>query len=439
MSTGIEPRGDVVITGVALEAPGGAESLDDLWDVLEGDSDVLGPLPRDRGWDVDGLLSLGDEPGWHPVPDSCGLIPGATEWDAPAFGVSPREADLIHPHQRVAARCAERALRSAGTRPGDPALHDAGVAVAALHDDYGPDFGVPGPHHGDLLLGKSASAISGRVAHHLDLRGPAVTLDAGCAGFLAALDVAVALIRAGSAPAMLVGGVSVLCTPGMIIEFSRLGALSPDGHCRPFSAGRSGTAWAEGCVMALVESAESARSAGRETLAVVHGVATAHGGARTPMQVPNGKAHAEAIGRCIASAGVGAGDVDVVEAHGTGTRVGDPIELRALDGVYGRAAAAAGRLVPVRSAKSHFGHAQAAASGLGLCALLAGALRGRIPRHLHDGAPADPVGSPGCGLYLAGAAPWPARGGWRRAGLSALGIGGTATHAILGFPEEIHD
>ena len=428
--------GAIVITGVALEAPGGATSLATLWGTLSGHADALGPLPRDRGWDVEGLLRLGDAPGWGRIPDSCGLIPGATMWDPAAFGVSPREAALIDPHQRVAVRCAFRAFQAAGLRPGDHRLRDAGVAFAALHDDYGPRFGVPGEYHGDLLVGVSASTISGRISNALDIRGPSVTIDAGCAGALTAIDHAAAMIRSGAAPTMIAGGVSVLCSPGMLVEFSRLGALAANGRCRPFGKEDRGVVWSEGSAAFLLETAGSARGGGRTPIAVVHASASTHGGGRSPMHVPDRDAREEAIRRCLDISGLGYDDVDVVEAHGTGTRAGDPVELAALGATYGAAAAADGRRIPIRSAKSHLGHAQAAASGLGLCALMAGAREGSIPRHLLEGEPSDAIDWAGSGLALAGEEPWPARGGWRTAGISALGISGTVTHALVGFPEE---
>ncbi|MBV7294659.1 polyketide synthase [Corynebacterium sp. TAE3-ERU12] len=424
---------EIVISGIALEAPGGATSVPALWDCLTGPTDVLVPMPRDRGWDIDELLTIGERPGWQAIPDSCGLMPAAATWDGPAFGVSPREAMLIDPHQRVAARCAVRTAHSAGLQWGNHDLHEAGTVIATLRDDYGPPFGRPTDLHGDLLVGGSLSAVAGRVSHVLDLRGPSMTIDVGCAGFLTALDQAATLVRGGTAPAMFAGGVSVLCSPGMFLEFSRLGALAADGHCRPFHPDHPGTAWAEGCVIALVETADSARQAGRTPLAVLRASATTHGGARSSMQVPSGAAQEEAIQACFAAMDVPISEIGVVEAHGTGTPTGDPIELGALAATYGEAAVAAGTEVIVHSSKGHLGHAQAAASGLGLCGLMAAAEHGWIPSHLESDSPAL---TPGPGLRLATGCPWPKYSGWCHAGVTALGINGTVTHAVFGFPME---
>ena len=270
----------VVIAGMALEAPGGIDTPDAYWAMLAEEREVLGPFPTDRGWAVRDLLDGSRREGFKRIHDRGGFLAGAAQFDPEFFGISPREAVAIDPQQRVALRVAWRALENAGINPDTLAGREVGCYVGASYLGYGGDLAEFTAYSGHLLTGTTLGAISGRIAYVLGLGGPALTIDASCTGGLAALHVAVSAVRAGDCDVALTGGVCVLGSPGYFVEFSSQHALSDDGHCRPYSAHASGTVWAEGAAMFVLQRRSAALRNGRSILAEVRATAGVRGAAR---------------------------------------------------------------------------------------------------------------------------------------------------------------
>ncbi|WP_207908546.1 polyketide synthase [Pseudonocardia endophytica] len=424
----------VVVVGIGVEAPGGITTPAGLWSALTDGADMVGPMPDDRGWDLELLRTLGERDGWGAVPDAGGFLDGAALFDPAFFGITPREAVAMDPQQRVALRVAWRALEHAGIDPARAGGPGTACFLGALINDYGPSMAVPNEHNGYLLGGTSLSAIAGRVSHCLGATGPSMTVDTGCAASLTAVHLAVNALRLGECELALAGGVTVMGSEMMFVEFARNGALSATGRCRPYSACSTGTVWSEGAGVVVLERESRAAEHGHRVLGHVLAVTTNHNGGGSAMTVPGEAGQRQLVGRTLAAAGVAPEAVGLVEGHGTGTRVGDPIELSALAATYGAAAAGHGRRTSLGSVKSNLGHTQAAAGVMGLVKALLCGRHGRIVPTLFDDEPAD--GIDGSGLELPDrTAPWDPVDGWRRAAVSAFGIGGSNTHAIVGMRE----
>lgn len=245
---GVDP---VVIVGMGLEAPGGVETGDGFWALLSQHREALSPFPTDRGWPVDELLA--GAAGFKPIHDSGGFLSGAATFDPGFFGISPREATAMDPQQRLALRVSWRALEDAAINPDELAGHDMGCYIGASATGYGPEMTEFSQHSGHLITGTALGVISGRIAYTLGLAGPALTIDASCASGLAAFHLAVQALDAGDCDAALTGGVCVMGAPGFFVEFAKQHALSDDGRCRPYTRHASGTVWAEGAAMFVLQ------------------------------------------------------------------------------------------------------------------------------------------------------------------------------------------
>ena len=419
-------RDAIAIVGMACRFPGAAD-LASFWALMEaGENAVTDGRAGDESWD--GVT--GDPAADDAIYRKGGFVDGIDRFDNRFFRISPIEARLIDPQQRILLETTWQALEDAGIAPDGLRGSRTGVYAGIGSSEYRDVIAASGRE--DLFLGTAGSVAAGRVAFVLGLEGPAMPVDMACASSLAAVDQAAAALQRGDVDLALVGGVNATLSPAFVRFHRDLGMLSAEGRCNAFDASADGFVRSEGCGVLVLKRLGEAEADGDRIWGLVKGSAVNQNGASAALPIPNGPAQERVIEDALARAGVLPSEVDYLEAHGTGTELGDSIELRAVASVYGRGREA-GQPLLVGSVKTNIGHAEWAAGMASIMKAVLAMNRGTIPAHLHFQDPNPNVDWDRMPIRVTSEpTAWPAV--TNRPPLSAVngfGLSGTNAHVVL--------
>ncbi|WP_434101681.1 SDR family NAD(P)-dependent oxidoreductase [Methylocaldum gracile] len=444
--TTIAPNGrsaePVAIIGMSGRMPGSPD-LDAFWRNLEDGRDLISEVPRQR-WDWQAYW--GD-----PKTESNktnikwgGFIEGVDEFDPLFFNISPVEAELMDPQQRLFMQAVWAAIEHSGHRASDLSGTNTALFVGVANADYMElmrEWGID--VNAQTSTGVSHAMLANRVSYLLNIRGPCEPVDTACSSSLVAIHRAVRGIENGDFDMALAGGVNVLLTPTLTISFNKAGMLSEDGRCKTFDKRANGYVRGEGVGVVFLKKLSRALEDNDTIYGVIKSTAQNHGGLANSLTAPNPKAQQDLLLAAYKKAGIDPSTISYIEAHGTGTKLGDPIEINALKAAFAVLYKEHGLKVQaphcgIGSVKTNIGHLETAAGIAGVLKVLLAINHKKLPGNPHlkennpylqlEGSPFYLLEQPQEWNLLTDrenkALP-------RRAGVSSFGFGGVNAHVVI--------
>jgi acyl transferase domain-containing protein/acyl carrier protein len=421
----------IAIVGTACRFPGGAQDPESFWRLQVDGVDAIEEVPADR-WDVDAVYDPDPSAPGKMYSRWGGFLRDIKAFDHGLFGISPREAQQLDPNQRILLELTWEALERGGIAP--DSLHGApvGVWVGTRGAEYFEGQGDRSLADAETYYatGNSLSTMAGRISYVLGFTGPCFALDTACSSSLVAVHEAVQSLRHGTSEVAIAAGINTLLDPFGTISICKASMLSRDGRCKTFDASADGYVRSEGCGVLVMKRLSRALADGDRVLATIRGTAINQDGASGGLTVPSGPAQEAVLRAALADGRVDPADVSYMEAHGTGTSLGDPIEVAALDAVFGESHGPGGLLTG--SVKTNIGHLETAAGMAGLFKVLGALQHGAIPPHLHLAEPNPHIPWDRTVVSVPDALrPWRRGERARLAGVSSFGFSGTNAHVVL--------
>nr|WP_235918056.1 non-ribosomal peptide synthetase [Paenibacillus lutrae] len=413
---------DVAIIGISCRLPG-ARNKEEFWSILDKGASSIGPFPTGRRKDVDHLFAVTDEDPYK----IGGYLEELDTFDHTHFRISPREAELMDPAQRLFLQTAWEALEDAGIA-GTQTMHTLTGIYVGIDTTGGSSYARLTEEIDDplMLAGASTSIVASRLSYILDLKGPALVVDTACSSSLVALHMASKAVASGEVGMAIVGGAALSYTP--------LGTHmldSTDSRIRTFDKEASGTVWGEGINAIVLKPISAALRDKNSIYAVIKGSAVNNDGASNGITAPNARSQEEVITRAWKDAGIQPDTIDYVEAHGTGTKLGDPIEIKGLTDAF-RKFTDRRQFCGIGSVKTNIGHT-VGASGLASVIKMALSLKKKaIPPTLNVSQPNPFIPFDDSPLYIHDKrTDWIRGSHARRCGVSSFGFSGTNCHLIM--------
>jgi acyl transferase domain-containing protein/aryl carrier-like protein len=427
----VDDRSDIAIVSAAGRFPG-ARNLREFWDLLKEGRDCITEIPADR---------FNYRKYYDPDPERNGIyakwggfIDDVDRFDPAFFNISPREAELIDPQERLLLEVVWEMFEHAGyTRQRLHRLSDrkVGVFVGALWQPY-ESAGIEATLSGNVVGPSSLLySVANRISYYFDLSGPSMAIDTACSSSLTALHLACQSIRDGESQFAIAAGVNLSLAASKYLFLSRGRFLSTDGRCRSYGAGGDGYVPGEGVCALLLKPLSKAIADGDSIMGVIKGSAINHGGRTNGYTVPNPKSQGNVIAEALQRSHVDPRAITYIDGHGTGTSLGDPVEIAGLEKALGLSKDS--DRVAIGSVKSNIGHLEAAAGIASIIKVLLQMQHGQLAPSLHS-----EVLNPNIDFNRSmfrvqrELAPWPRREEAKRcAGVSSFGAGGSNAHVIL--------
>lgn len=428
-------QNDLAIVGIGCRYPGGANTPEQLWELLLEGKDGFSKVPESR-WDIERYVDIENSSIGKMCTDDAAFLEDhyLFDYDADFFNFTSREAGSIDPQQRLLHEVSWECFEDANIPSKELSNQSVGVYVGAFTCDNMLIRCAPESFNLVNQFSVTASTytmLSNRLSYFYNFNGPSLTIDTACSSSLVALNYACRDLWAGTTKAALVAGVNAMLYPSNTIVMSTGGFLSPDGRSQAFDAKANGYARGEGCGAIFIKPLQDAIDDGNEIYAVIKGTGLNQDGKTIGIAAPNEIQQQSLIDTVIDEFNINRDDIVLVEAHGTGTSLGDPTEVSALAKALGKRTDANKRYIS--SIKGNIGHQEGGAGLAGIIKATLALKNGQAPKQCNFSEINENLNlQDGSFSVLSETTDLPPSKGQTLACVNSFGYGGTNAHAILG-------
>jgi acyl transferase domain-containing protein/SAM-dependent methyltransferase len=422
---------EVAIIGMSGQFPG-ADNLEEFWDNIANGKNAISEIPKSR-WDNSQYF---DSHFRKPDKAYCkhgGFLADIDKFDPLFFNISPKEAELMDPQQRLFLEHSWKALEDAGYASRQLSGQKVGIYVGMRHSDYLTHI-LENQQTLDahVFAGNDSAILAARLAYYLNLKGPSLAIDSACSSSLVAIHLAAHQIRTGQITLAIAGGVLVMTTPQLYTMTLNTGMLSPEGQCKTFDNEANGFVPAEGVGVVVLKSLTEAIKAGDHIYGVIKSSGINQDGKTNGITAPSTLSQTNLELEVYKQASINPETISYVEAHGTGTKLGDPIEVEALTNAY-RQYTQNKQFCAIGSVKTNIGHTMFAAGVAGVIKVLLALKHKKIPPSIHFKTPNEHINFKNSPFYVpTQLQDWHTKpDGKRRAAVSAFGFSGTNAHLVI--------
>ncbi|XXR37670.1 SDR family NAD(P)-dependent oxidoreductase [Sorangium sp. So ce375] len=436
---------DIAIVGVAGRYPQ-ASDVAQFWKNLCEGRDCITEIPRER-WDHSKYFDPDKDKLGKTYAKWGGFLDGVDLFDPLFFNISPREAEMMDPQERLFLEVAFETLEGAGysrdtftARQRAGLTRNVGVFVGVMYEEY-QLYGAQAQLLGEpFATSGNPSSVANRVSYFFDFHGPSMAVDTMCSSSLTAIHLACQSLLRGECEMAIAGGVNVSVHPNKYLLLGQGKFASSKGRCESFGVGGDGYVPGEGAGAVLLKPLDRAIADGDQILGVIKATAINHGGKTNGYTVPNPNAQRTVIQRAYDGAGLNPRAVSYIEAHGTGTSLGDPIEITGLSKAF-LPMTQDKQFCAIGSVKSNIGHCESAAGIAGITKVLLQMKHGQLAPSLHSETLNPNIDFTQTPFYVQrGLSEWKrpvlsvdgaAREFPRLAGISSFGAGGSNAHVVI--------
>ncbi len=424
----------IAIVGIGCDLPGDVSCPEDFWKfILEKGDGITEPIKK--RWDLTNTKNIDFR---EPFFNGGFISHDISKFDPLFFGIPPKEANYMDPQHRLFLENTWKALVDAGLDPKSISGSNTGVFCGITNNEYLQlMLGELSEEEYNLYItsGNCLNFAAGRVSYIFGLNGPSLAIDTACSSSLVAVHTAVQSLRTQKCDMAIAGGVNLMLTPQLFRVLKNGNMLSSDGRCKTFDESADGYARGEGCGTVILKRLSDAIANGDRIYATIKNTVVRHDGKKSGLTVPISSAQRALLKEALSEVNIEAKDISYSEAHGTGTFLGDPVELEALNAVYGEGRSKEDPLY-ISSIKSNFGHLESAAGIASLIKVALSIYHKKIPPHFSINKLNSNFDWENSNLKVAtDSLDWPENMA-KLATVSSFGASGTNAHAILAASEE---